>query len=43
MTPSSSREYLTHAAACGGKQVVKSSCYLQTEPRQCDILRSGLG
>jgi hypothetical protein len=43
MTPSSSRDYLTNAAACGGKQVVKSSCYLQTDPRQFDILQSGPG
>ena len=42
MTPSSSRDYLTNASACGGKQVVKSSCYLQTDPRQFDILRLGL-
>src|SRR5262245_34449567 len=41
MTPSSSRDYLTNASACGGKQVVKSSCYLQTDPRQFDILQSG--
>ena len=43
MTPSSSRNYLTNAAACGGKEVVKSSCYLQTDPRQSDILQSGPG
>jgi hypothetical protein len=43
MTPSSSRDYLTKAAACGGEQVVKSSCYFQTNPRQFDILQFGPG
>jgi len=43
MTSSSRRDYLTNATARGGKQVVKSSCYLQTDPRQFDILQSAPG